>query len=232
MRERLSEEEFVKNLAEFEALATELKMPYSVPKCEVYVSDPERGVVANRKFHCQSYTRNYVNLICNYLLSVDIDTSFAFWGDGELNFREIDGTIHGFNAIHYIPLSGDLDDDTQGIIVGSGSGAEALDDYALTTQIATGRAGGELQYYSVETDVNFQYYAWDSVARKFRVTFWRYFLNDSGGDVTVTEVGLVYGEFRSRSIMLIRDLLASSVTVPHLNLLLVRYIVEGPVFPQ
>lgn len=75
--------------------------------------------------------------------------------------------------------------DTWGIQVGSNAAAVALTDYKLNTQIAHGTGAGQLKYSGQSLAAQLS----SGSNRFFRTQ--RYFVNDSGGDVTIREVGIV-----------------------------------------
>lgn len=75
--------------------------------------------------------------------------------------------------------------DTWGIQVGSNATAVALTDYKLNTPITHGTGGGQLKYSGQSIVAQLS----SGSNRFFRVQ--RYFTNDSGGDVTIREVGIV-----------------------------------------
>lgn len=75
--------------------------------------------------------------------------------------------------------------DTYGIQVGSNATAVALSDYKLNTQITHGTGAGQLKYSGQSGFGPIS----SGSSRAFRLS--RYFTNDSGGDVTIREVGLV-----------------------------------------
>jgi len=90
---------------------------------------------------------------------------------------------------------------TQGIVVGTGTTAESIDDVVLATPIAHGTGSGQLQYGTM----TFGAPATDATTTTMRFT--RVFTNGSAGVVTVKEIGL-YGRDTTASIsyLLIRDL--------------------------
>lgn len=107
---------------------------------------------------------------------------------------------------------------TFGIQVGTGVGAESINDTALGTQIATGTGVGQLQYGSV----TFASPTTTATTTTFRVT--RVFTNGSGGTVTVQEIGLTCRGSTStvRPFLLIRDL-TGAVAVNNGQQLTVNY---------
>ncbi|GAI67465.1 unnamed protein product, partial [marine sediment metagenome] len=100
-------------------------------------------------------------------------------------------------------------------------------EFALTlqTKIIEGTGAGELNYAESE-----------AIDKSYADTTWthtlvRYCNNNSGGNVSVNEVALVcryhiYGEDTVCSILLSRDKLGSTVTVPDTSQLKVTYTIE------
>jgi len=81
---------------------------------------------------------------------------------------------------------GDIGESTRGIIVGTGTGAEAFNTYALGTQIAHGTNTGELFHYE-STVSSFDFSNIDNMAY-FSLS--RSYKNKSGASVNIAEVGL------------------------------------------
>ena len=112
-------------------------------------------------------------------------------------------------------------DDSYGIQVGTGDAAVTNNDYALDNKIAHGSGAGQLQYGAT----SFYDIIEDGGYIKFTIS--RTFFNASGASIDVKEIGLVgyldattehWGNF-----LLIRDVLASAVTVDSGNTLTVQY---------
>ena len=76
---------------------------------------------------------------------------------------------------------------SRGIVVGSGSNAEAMTDYALQTQIAHGTGSGQLSH-GAET-----FGPTSESATQASFTFQRVFTNNSGASINVRETA-IYGE--------------------------------------
>ena len=78
-------------------------------------------------------------------------------------------------------------DDTHGIVVGTNAGTSAEDneDYSLDTKIAEGAGGGQLSYQAV-TIVDAR-----EVGPNVDLDVSRVFQNDSGGTITVKEIGVI-----------------------------------------
>lgn len=95
-------------------------------------------------------------------------------------------------------------DDNFGILVGTGTTAEAAADTALATKIATGNGAGQLAYQATTVSTA------TAITGGYRLTVTRQFDNNSGGAITVQEIGLVCVTDDSagadRYFLLVRDL--------------------------
>jgi len=117
---------------------------------------------------------------------------------------------------------------TMGIQVGTGSTAVTPTDYALATRIAHGRSAGQLEYGGCEL-INITF---SNPNGEFTIR--RYFTNNSGGAITVNEVGIYstasYATATTYDIVSIfliaRDLVSPGVTVNNTELLRVTYVVQ------
>lgn len=115
--------------------------------------------------------------------------------------------------------------DTVGMVVGTSDIAVDTNQYALQAKIAHGTASGQLSHGAQSIE------ALSIVGQvcSFRNT--RVFTNNSGGVITVKEIGLYIGERETASasiryLMAIRDVLASPQSVPDGASLTVRYTVS------
>jgi hypothetical protein len=156
----------------------------------------------------------------NYVSATVVDTTGASsaanteWYAGSAN--DGGGTPMGMSAPD--------NDDSYGVVVGSSSTPVSPTDYALATKIAHGTGAGQLDYGPAT--VASSYGTTSSYAEIART-----FLNASGSDVTVREVGIIarsywktYGGVANNVKYLIaRDILPSPVKVPNLGTLTVRY---------
>ena len=115
-------------------------------------------------------------------------------------------------------------DDSYGIVVGSSSQSVSPTDYNLISKIPHGTGPGQLDYdaHSVASS----YSPSSSIVEINRV-----FLNKSGGDVVVREVGLIARNYwkdqaairNDVKFLIARDVLPTPITVKNLGNLLVRY---------
>ena len=161
-----------------------------------------------------SWTRNYWNYIFAITSSCTlIDTDF---GAGHMSCFETDGSYDRQNnilSIYGTLIVGASSVLPSGIVVGTGSTAFDIEQYALASQIANGSSAGTL-YYNASTLVSTTYTvspaSWTIVGS-------RVFNNNSGGDIVVAESGLIPHEYTggARSYWLVeRSLIAPAVTVP------------------
>jgi len=133
------------------------------------------------------------------------------YSDYSQNFKT-DG--HGYKAA--------AADTTRGIVVGTGSDPEDFDDYALGNQISNGTGAGQLSYIASEV------YSVSTVGTVKKTELVRYFNNNSGGAITVNEVGLYLGLWAGNIIkmMTCRDLVSGGVEVPDTGQLKVTYTIQ------
>jgi hypothetical protein len=115
-------------------------------------------------------------------------------------------------------------DDTYGIVVGSGTATVTPTDYSLASKIPHGTGSGQLDYdtHTVASSLT---------SSSSYVEISRVFVNRSGGDVVVREVGLMArnyyksaaGVYSDVKFLVARDVLPSPVRVKNLGSLTVRY---------
>jgi len=203
-------------------------IPEAKWKLEVFL----RGnLVQSYEARSHSWTRNAYNILFSNLAEVQVNSIAAFEG-GKINIKTIGGTIEestNFN-LAVIKNCNTLDEGviaaagtvTNGIVVGSGVGAEDFESYTLETLIADGVGGGQMAYIQSNPHV----ITYDALT--LTDTLIRFFNNNSGGNVDVKEVGL-YGEVKPNNTfqcMLARDLLGATVTVPDTGQLKVTYTIS------
>ena len=132
------------------------------------------------------------------------------------------GTYYG-GGVHLAmnALSGD---DSFGIVVGSGTTNVSPTDSSLASKISNGTGSGQLSYQTHTTNSSF------SSSSSF-IQISRTFINNSGADVVVREVGLIARNFfrdnsgvkNDAKILIARDVLPNPVTVKPLGSLNVTY---------
>jgi hypothetical protein len=103
-----------------------------------------------------------------------------------------------------------------GIVAGAMDTPVTRDDYKLGSQISHGNASGQLMYGAMSWDSPIAY------GTGYLIRGIRVFTNNSGGDVTVKEIGC-YASIAGYYFCFIRDVLSAPVTVPNGYSWTVRY---------
>lgn len=109
---------------------------------------------------------------------------------------------------------------TLGIIIGSGTTAPTIDDYAIETLIAHGTSSNQLQYSTVT------FGAPSSSATISQFTITRNFANASGDNVAVYEIALYVKAYKYTDtyyFMTIRDTISGGINVPNGDTLTINY---------
>jgi len=217
---------------ELNKLGQELGIPIFEAFLELEVRNKDGKLIQGHKQRSHSWVRNAFNLMFTQLAARAAgDSTF---GAGLLSARGTDGTVRWGAAIEIEAFGVDHPDfgyrapaavTTKGILVGSGTAAESFEDFRLQTPIAEGAGAGQLNHVASEPSS----ITWDSVGRVFRNAFARFFNNNSGGSITVNEVGLVgrltLGGFHINALVS-RDVLPTTVTVPNTGQLRVTYTIS------
>ena len=147
-------------------------------KCEV--RDPKTGkLVSTMEKKCESFTIAFLQILEAYMRGTAATVSV----------RDIDNTLqslpHATASLGVVIMVYAVDDDdAYGTIVGTGTTAPTNLDYVIETPIAHGVGAGQLDY-------NVQSFTTAGVVGPnvdFILT--RTFLNGSGGDITVEEIGI------------------------------------------
>ncbi len=216
-------------------LGAKLRVPISEAFLSVAVLD-KNGKPLSKPFkqRSHSWTRNFYNVIAVQTLQfVPNDANF---GAGFLNIKIIAGTTTKGAA--GLAMTNTSDDPTlvgngyranlgvvgqNGIVVGSGADPESFEDYKLKNQINHGTSAGQLSYQAGELPIR----SYDAGTKTMSVVHTRYMNNNSGGDITVAETGLVsycrFDSYANQFTLISRDLLSPAVVVPNSGQLKVDY---------
>jgi hypothetical protein len=116
-------------------------------------------------------------------------------------------------------LTGTAYEDDQGIVVGSGTGAESNTDNKLGTRITNGVGAGNLVFGGQEISSVLK------VSGNYDLHLTRRFANNSGGNVTVNEIG-IYCERGTWEFCLARDKLPSGDVIGDTEGYVVEYILR------
>jgi hypothetical protein len=111
---------------------------------------------------------------------------------------------------------------TYGIVAGTGAVAPTINDYALGTLIAHGVGAGQLSYSAMTYGTP----AADASTSHFTCT--RNLANNSGGAITVNEIGLYVQAYETPAYitsyhMILRDVIGGGINVPNGQTLTINY---------
>ena len=173
---------------------------------EIIVYDKDENVIQHIKKPMDSFTQNMKKWMCDVLNS-----------EGNLTWNVVDteGANRNLTSGSYVLTSyinAPTGDDNYGILIGSSDIAFDPAQYRLGAKIPNTQIG--YQGMTVYQDLNTQR------------TWQRAFVNTSGEDITVREVGLAVKTswgFGPCYVLLARDVLPTPVTVPNYGTLIVRY---------
>jgi hypothetical protein len=217
-------------------LGRKLHIPTPEAFWELEVRDKNGDVVQRLKQRSHSWVRNAYNLIFATLAGKDLDDST--FGPGKLSLKDTSNVMRygDANTCCYPFQSSDgasfgyrgpSGSHAFGILVGNGINPEDFESYYLHTTIANGTGPGQLSYVQGEPHS----ITWIAGTLTLKNDVVRYFNNNSGGDVDVTEVALVShgytpGSSNQANYMMARDKLVSTVTVPDTGQLKVTYTIQ------
>ncbi len=173
--------------------------------------------------------------------AMDSDTlGSSTYGAGTLGFKDKGGTgrsgispsditnsgTAGASGSGYRGASGS---DTHGILVGTSTAAFSFEGFELTAQVAEGTCTGEMSHVAM-ADYTAANVVYNSCTLKWTTTYERFFNNNSGGSITVEEVGLVADEEGlSGTHMMARDVLGcSALAIADAGQLKVTYTIVSP----
>ena len=179
---------------------------------EIIIKDSKKKVIKRRKFISKSFVIGFLQLLQSKMfgtvLSV-IDTGNT-------------ARTTGYADSTYMQLGAAAGTDVTGTVVGTGTNAVNISDYALQTKIAHGTASGQLQYGAVT------FGAPTISGSDIYFTVTRNFVNNSGDSITVNEIGM-YGMFYTsgtRYACLVRDVVAGGVAVADGQTLTLNYTIK------
>ena len=182
----------------------------------------------------QSWVRNAYNIVVTQMCGL-LGAEGLTYGAGGLYNRSTAGSdrnaVSGFN--HWINKPefwvGAVGSNVQGIVVGTGTGAESFEHHALGTIVAHGGGAGQMSYTAQDVTTA----SYNAGTKVWTSTMIRYLNNNSGGAIVIGEAGIyVYVYSASQGYqMLCRDLLAATVNVPDTAQLKVTYTIESMAYP-
>lgn len=157
--------------------------------------------------------RNYYNMVFCQGASLNASDGGSF-ADGQLNGKDTGGGLRSATSSLGFPHDDNMfvQGYRGGIKVGDSNTPVTFDDFAMSSLIANGVGGGELQYSSGLTPTG----AWDLPTLTYTVSHVQTFTNAGGGEVIVREIGLT-GTLDlqgSHQMMTHRDVVSDIVMAP------------------
>lgn len=177
--------------------------PQIVTIVETFIDD-----IPQKKFYGKSLTANYLQFL------------YAHFAQNSANFVNSGAPFSSKNTATTTSntqvscqsvtenLNAALGDATKGIAVGSGTGAPAPGDYVLGTLIANGSGANQLNY---QAQTSIQGAVISGANTSFILE--RLFTNNSGGSITVNEIGMFVNN--AGQWLIYRDLVSPGDTIPN-----------------
>jgi len=169
----------------------ELKVP-APPEIMIglQVRDKDGVLIFDDVQRGHSWTRNFWNfLFCNTTVPTAAGASFAA---GYMTHKSPAGSV----AVSYLNhvndrftglFAGLVSDATYGIVVGTDATAFSVEQYDLVAKIAQGTGAGQFSHAAGVVDAG----VYTAGTKTWKTTQYRIFNNNSGGSVTVAEVGMI-----------------------------------------
>ena len=179
---------------------------------ELIVRDKRGKITEKRVLKSESFVRQFLELLWIQTNQIGPTTPYSMRNTANV----LKSVYNYFSSFRCDAGSGIV---THGIIVGTGTLAPTINDYALQTPIAHGTAASQLQYSAV----TFGAPASDATTSQFTIT--RNFANGSGAAITVNEIALYVRGYdgADQYFMVIRDVISGGIAVPNGQTLTVNY---------
>jgi len=177
--------------------------------CLIEVKDKGK-VIYSKQFESHSFVAQWLDLL------------YGMFGQNSLSILNNNSPAQ---AVFVSPLDMNVGSGNQsyGIQVGSGT-TKSINDTALDSLIPNGNSAGQLAYGAM----SFTSPTINTTTNQGNFSVSRSFTNNSGGSVTVSEVGIVLRSFASDTnfyyIFIIHDILSSPITLANSQVLTVTYI--------
>jgi len=201
-----------KKFAELRDKCKDLKVP---PPPDVHIGfqvHKDGKLIFDDKQRGHSWTRNFYNFRAGIGTNGTLSGSF---GVGSLIGKNISGNNNS-NLLYITEITAGVVGALRGIVVGTGDTAWSMEQYALVAPIANGTGSGKLTYQASGYDSK-------SYASKiWTMTSKRIINNNSGGSITIKEVGL-YSDYGCNTFLTERSVLAPVVPVANSAQLTVTY---------
>jgi len=181
---------------------------------KVKVIDKNGKCIYYRRYRSRSFVANFLRQL------------FTNLSGQSINNVNTSGGSYSIGTTDNIIVNDGSNDDSYGILIGTGTSAPSIINNNLSQVISNGASVGQMQYGAVSvtgavtnTSTNTGY-----------ITVTRTFTNNSGSSITVSEVGLVAWSGNNlqtnQYYLIIHDLLPSPITVPNGSSLSISYEIQ------
>jgi hypothetical protein len=206
------------------------------------VQDRDGKVLTDRYEEGHSWVRNAWNAFTSSMLGITgYGSDGTFLATGEMNAKNTGRTMYYSNNPFNLTYCGDYAGDgfynstignsDFGVVVGTNPNEYpfCLNAHDLYARIVSGVGVGQLIYGVMQQPV------WDynAITKKWKNTITRVFNNNSGADITIREVGLIYYSYVfsvQGKYLFAHDILSAGVVVPNGAQLTVTYEIESQEF--
>jgi hypothetical protein len=195
-----------KKYADLKSLCREFKLPVTEMFIGIKLHDRNGVLIFDDYMRGHSWTRNWYNWITSAGLDMP-SLGVSTFGAGFISSKNTAGTVYpgatltAFYRTTNTLLGNGFHENTvnglYGIFIGSGSTSFSVEDYNLAGKIAPGNAAGQCAYQAMTYPlVSYASKTWTELIS-------RIFNNNSGGEISVNEIGLVwYGSLGSTNYFL------------------------------
>lgn len=193
---------------------------------EIKVIDKNGNIIKIHKQHSHSFVENFLLLQANIWSNSYGNYSYNY------NFIDISGTSTNLNNntsgitsfSQFEAMNAPQNNNSYGIVVGTGTTPPTPSDYKLESQITNGTGEDQLGYGSM----SFSTITLSGNTSSISIS--RTFSNNSGATITITEVGIIISLLNSNStqdyVLIAHDLLSSAISVSNGNTLTINYTIS------
>lgn len=199
---------------------------------DMKVHTPSGVILKETSEEGHSWVRNFYNLYATFMvdspiLGTGLDIfDYANTKSDSGTPREYAGNTSG-NSYHFLREADGLGDGN-GIRLGISNEPFDIDDFRMLGGIQHGNGAGQLYHYAMPARTT----SFDRNKWQLSVTFKRTFSNNSGDTIVIRETGMYSkGSYpSSTTVLMLRDILATPVSVPHGALITCTYTLTSPEF--
>jgi len=189
---------------------------------EYWHKNAKGKIIRYRRYRSDSLLGNFFKFLYNQIGRPASFTSFSSLNQIFTSpTADYPKDINGANRADFVDFAREMTGTNRGIIVGSGTTPVTLEDFSLANPIPHGTGVGQLTYGTLTVFAIDQ-----SLSNIWKYRIARTFTNQSTGDVTIAEVGLVANVYDADTLvgcLMARDVLPAPITLPAGDAVSFRY---------